>query len=190
MGYAGGNKPNPTYHDLGDHAETIKIDYDPSKITYQDLLAVFWTGHDPTHRSWSRQYASIIFVQNDEQKQLAEKSKALIEKDRGRTVHTEIITYTGFTLAEDYHQKHSLRQFPEFNEQLQRIYPDPAAYVASTAVARMNGYLGGEGSYENLLQEVDGYGLSPTGKDKLLKLVQRHRGETTCPVPATATPLL
>jgi len=190
VGYAGGTKPNPTYHELGDHTETIQIDYDPSKIAYKDLLTVFWTGHDPAHRSWSRQYASIIFVHNDEQKRLAEESLARIAKQLGHRVYTEIVPYTGFTFAEDYHQKHSLRQFPEYNEQFQRIYPHPSSYVASTAVARMNGYLGGEGSYDNLLREVEGLGLSLSGKEKLLKLVQRLKGIATCPVPSPVAPIL
>ncbi len=187
MGYAGGTKQNPTYRSLGDHTETVQIDYDPSRISYKELLRAFWTGHDPSYRSWSRQYASIIFVHNDEQLRLARESKAQIEQERGKTVHTEIINYNGFTLAEDYHQKHSLRQYPEFAEELMRIYPSFADYVASTAVARVNGYLGGDGSYDVLKKEADSLGLSPMRKEDLLRLVQRRRGGQTCSVPAAAS---
>jgi methionine-S-sulfoxide reductase len=183
VGYAGGTKQNPTYHSLGDHAETIQVDYDPGKISYEDLLRAFWTGHDPTYRSWSRQYASIIFAHNDGQRRQAEASKAEVGRERGRAVHTEIASYTGFTLAEDYHQKHSLRQFPAFEEELARIYPSFAEFVASTAVARVNGYLGGEGSYEALQREADDLGLSSERKEELLRLVQRHRGGRSCPAP-------
>ncbi len=187
VGYAGGTKPGPTYRNLGDHSETIQIDYDSSKITYQELLDAFWTGHDPTYKSWSRQYASIIFVHNDEQRRLAEESRARIAKERGSTIHTEIVPYSGFTLAENYHQKHALQQFPEFWKELQQIYPEPAAFVASTAVARVNGYLGGEGSYEDLVREADGLGLSSARKAELLKLVQRQKHKQTCPVPEKGT---
>jgi peptide-methionine (S)-S-oxide reductase len=183
VGYAGGRKPNPTYRDLGDHSETIQIDYDPTKITYQELLDVFWTSHDPTYRSWSRQYASLILVQNDEQRRLAEASRARIAKERGSPVATEIVPYTGFTLAENYHQKHSLKQFPEFEEELARVYARPADFVASTAVARVNGYLGGEGSYEALLREKDSLGLSPARTEELLRIAQRRRGRQACPLP-------
>jgi peptide-methionine (S)-S-oxide reductase len=183
VGYAGGTKHNPTYHDLGDHSETVQIDYDPSKITYQELLDAFWTGHDPTHRSWSRQYASFIFVHNEEQRRLAEISKARLAMDRGSTIYTEIVPYNGFTLAENYHQKHSLRQFPEFQDELKRIYTSPADFLASTAVARVNGYLGGEGSYEALLKEKDSLGLSSVRTEELLMLVRRHNGRQICPVP-------
>ena len=187
MGYAGGTKQSPTYHSLGDHAETVQIDYDPSRISYEELLRAFWTGHDPAYRSWSRQYASIIFVHNDEQLRLARGSKAQIEQQRGKAVHTEIINYSGFTLAEDYHQKHGLRQFPEFTEELMRTYPSFADYVASTAVARVNGYLGGEGSYDALKKEADILGLSPARKENLLRIVQRRSGNQTCSVPAAAS---
>ena len=183
VGYAGGTKKDPTYRDLGDHTETIQVDYDPAQITYQDLLASFWTGHDPTHRSWSRQYASIIFVHSGEQKRLAEETKARVAKERRSTVHTEIVPYSGFTLAENYHQKHSLQQFPAFLEELRRFYPVPADFVASTAVARVNGYLGGEGSYSVLLQEADSLGLSPARTGELRELVRRHRGREACPLP-------
>lgn len=188
VGYAGGTKQSPTYHSLGDHAETVQIDYDPSRISYEELLRAFWTGHDPTYRSWSRQYASIIFVHNDEQLRLARQSKAQIEQERGKAVHTEIINYSGFTLAEEYHQKHDLRQFPEYAEELMRIYPSFADYVASTAVARVNGYLGGEGSYDALKKEADSLGLSPARKQDLLRLVQRRGGSRqNCSVPAASS---
>jgi methionine-S-sulfoxide reductase len=183
VGYAGGKKQNPTYRSLGDHTETIQIDYDPSKISYCDLLRAFWTGHDPTYQSWSRQYASIIFVHNDEQRQEAEETRAEVEQGRGRKVQTEIDAYSGFTLAEDYQQKHSLRQFPAFYEELSRIYPSLNDFVASTAVARVNGYLGGEGSYEELQKEADSLGLSSARKEELLRLVERQRGRQACPIP-------
>ncbi len=176
VGYAGGTSQHPTYHNLGDHTETIQIDYDPSKITYGELLTAFWTGQDPTHRSWSRQYASIIFVHNEEQRRLAEASRARVAAERGSAVHTNIVPYNGFTLAENYHQKHSLQQFPEFQEELKRTYPSPEEFVASTAVARVNGYLGYEGSYAALLKEKDSLGLSTARTEELLRLVQRRKG--------------
>jgi methionine-S-sulfoxide reductase len=183
VGYAGGTKQDPTYRDLGDHTETVQIDYDPARITYEELLNVFWTGHDPMRRSWSRQYASIIFVHNEEQRKLAEETKARMTRDIRGTVHTEIVSYSGFTLAENYHQKHSLQQYPEFMEELNRTYPSPGEFVASTAAARLNGYLGGEGSYEALIQDLDGLGLSPARKQTLRELVQSRTPGQTCPLP-------
>ena len=174
---------HPTYRDLGDHTETVQVDYDPAVITYRELLDVFWTGHDPMRGSWSRQYASIIFYHTEEQRKLAEETKALMMRNLHGTVYTEIVPYSGFTFAENYHQKHSLQQYPEFMEELRRIYPSPGDFVASTAAARLNGYLGGEGSCEALIQDLDSLGLSPAGKQALTELVQRHTGGHACPLP-------
>jgi peptide-methionine (S)-S-oxide reductase len=166
---------------LGDHSETIQIDYDPERITYGELLDVFWKGHNPSYRSWSRQYAAIIFYQNEEQKRLAEKSKERIASDLRGTVFTEIVPYTGFTLAEDYHQKHSLQHYPEFMQELRRVYPSDQEVIDSTVAARLNGYLGGEGSYEALVQELDSLGLSPVRKETLREMVRRRTGSVACP---------
>jgi len=168
---------------MGDHTETVQLDYDPAKITYRELLDVFWTGHDPTRRNWYRQYASIIFFHTEEQQKQAEETKARVAKERRSPIHTEIVPYRGFTLAENYHQKHALQQFPEFEEELRNVYPSPREFVASTAVARVNGYLGGEGSFPALRKELDGLGLSPASQERLRELVQQHKGGEACPVP-------
>src|SRR5512139_3348159 len=110
VGYAGGSKADPTYHDLGDHAETLQIDYDPTRISYRDLLDIFWQSHTPTRRSWSRQYASIIFYQDEEQKRLAIETRDREEERRGTKIHTQILPYSRFHLAEAYHQKYHLQQ--------------------------------------------------------------------------------
>jgi len=183
VGYAAGTKKNPTYHDLGDHSETIEIDYDPARITYQQLLDVFWKSHTPAHRSWSSQYASIIFYHNVEQRRLAEESRERVASGLRGTLYTEIVPYTGFTLAEDYHQKHALRQYPEFMRDLRRVYPSNREFVDSTAAARLNGYLGGEGSYGALVQELDSLGISPDKKELLRDMVRRRTGSAACPVP-------
>src|SRR4051812_14157562 len=56
VGYTGGELPDPTYAKLGDHTETIQLDYDPARISYEELLQIFWTGHNPVKRVWGRQY--------------------------------------------------------------------------------------------------------------------------------------
>jgi len=183
VGYAGGTKENPTYRSLGDHSETIEIDYDPMKITYRALLDVFWRSHSPTSRSWSRQYASIIFYHNEEQKRLAEESRTMTASRLHGSVVTEIVSYTGFTLAEDYHQKHALQRYPAFMEEFHQAYPLERDFIGSTAVTHVNGYLGGEGTYEDLMKEIDRLGLSPARKEELKSIVGRHSESRTCPVP-------
>ncbi len=145
-------------------------------------MDVFWKSHNPSYRSWSPQYAAIIFYQNEEQKRLADESKARIASGLRLKVFTEIVPYTGFTLAEDYHQKHNLRHYPDFMQELRRFYHSNREVIDSTAAARLNGYLGGEGSYEALTGELESLGLSPVMKETLREIVRRRTGAVACPM--------
>ncbi len=112
-GYAGGQTANPTYeevsgHETG-HAEVIKIDFDPSKVTLAQLFDYFWNVHNPTQvggqgNDDGPQYRSIILYANDEQKAAAEASKARAAKVFRDPITTEIVPLTKFWPAEDYHQ--------------------------------------------------------------------------------------
>ena len=104
VGYSGGTKEDPTYYSLGDHSETIQIDYDPAQISYEELLIVFWESHHPEWPSLSRQYASVIFYHNDEQKKLALATREREEAIKG-VIHTVVLSFSRFYLAEAYHQK-------------------------------------------------------------------------------------
>ncbi len=176
VGYAGGTKANPTYHDLGDHSETIQIDYDPDQISYAELLDLFWDGHSPTSRPWSRQYASIIFYHDEEQKRLAEASLEREMARQGRPLFTEIVPFSQFTLAETYHQKFRLQQVPVLQQHVRTIFADDGQFINSTAAARVNGYAGGYGTLAALQAELDDLGLSPVAEEKLLELVSSRQG--------------
>jgi len=173
VGYAGGKKQNPTYRSMGDHTETIEIDFDPSRITYGDLLDVFFKSHNPTKQSWSVQYRSAVFYQDEDQKREVTEAKDRLEKQLDRKVRTDIEGYTGFTMAEDYHQKYILKNSSAFLGELQLIYPDPANLVSSTATARINGYLGGNGSRRQLQAELESLGLSERAQKRLLGIVRK-----------------
>ena len=114
-GYTGGQKANPTYEEVSaggtGHLEAVQITYNPDKITYQELLDVFWRQIDPTDAGGQfvdrgSQYRSAIFYHNDEQKRLAEISKAELEKSGlyEKPIVTEILKFSKFYMAEDYHQ--------------------------------------------------------------------------------------
>ena len=171
VGYAGGTTEGPTYQNLGDHSETIQIDYDPSQISYEELLAVFWDSHSPTVRPWSRQYASALFYHDEAQRRQAQASLDRQLAENGGRIFTEIQPYTGFTLAEDYHQKYRLRGAPELEAEFLAIYPNPGDFVNSTAAARVNGYLAGYGSSQALRAELEALGLSPAAQEALLERV-------------------
>lgn len=170
VGYAGGSKDNPTYYNLGDHTETVQIEYDPARISYRELLGIFWNSHNATRPSYSVQYKSIIFYHDEEQKQLALEAKAREEERLNAHIYTEIAPYSRFYLAEDYHQKYYLSSVPDLKDEMAAIYPDAADFVNSTAAARVNGYLGGNGDAETLHREIDSYGLSATAKQRLLAI--------------------
>lgn len=188
MGYAGGKKENPVYRSLGDHAETVQIDYDPAGISFSELLDIFWKSHSPTRQSWSRQYTSAIFYHNEEQKLLAEESRSAEEKRRNSRIYTQILPYTGFYLAEDYHQKYRLRQHPDLMREFREMYPDISGIVNSTAAARVNGYLDGYGTAGDLRKFLNLLGLSQEGRRSLLDSVSPAIS-AGCPIePASISP--
>ena len=171
VGYAGGEKINPTYHDLGNHSETIQIDYDPEKITYPQLLQIFWDNHNCKLKSFSRQYMSIIFFHNLKQQELATQSMQEQEKKLDTKLVTEILPLTQFYRAEDYHQKYKLQLREDISGELKKMYPNFQDFVDSTAVARINGFIGGHGTSEQLKKEISTYGLTEASEKYLLNLV-------------------
>lgn len=172
VGYAGGKQLNPTYHDLGDHTETLQLDYDPDRISYDELLDVFWSGHDPTAAPWSVQYKAVVFVHDEAQREAATRSLRALERRLGRPIRTQVLPYRNFTLAEDYHQKYSLRHHADLLQALAAAYGEGralnAALVASTAAARLNGYAARQGSSAALERELPSLGISPESGARLL----------------------
>lgn len=114
-GYAGGNVANPSYEDVctgnTNHAEVVKIVFDPRVISYEKLLEIFWNVHDPTQlnrqgNDVGTQYRSIIFYLSEEQKKLAEQSKQKYEASAEVKFTTLIEPLKDFYKAEDYHQQY------------------------------------------------------------------------------------
>src|SRR5688572_6781404 len=117
-GYIGGHKANPTYDEVSGgrtgHTEAVEIVYDPSKVSYQKLLEVFWHNVDPLTKDaqfcyHGDQYRTGIFVHDAAQKRLAEASKAQVQGRFKEPVVTEIVDATKFYPAEDYHQDYYVK---------------------------------------------------------------------------------
>jgi len=178
VGYAGGTTPNPAYYNLRDHTETIRIDYDPTLITYHELLDVFWNAHNPAIPA-STQYRSIIFYHNDEQRAMAISTKAHREALIGKTLYTEIVPASDFYLAEMYHQKHQLRKHPDILDTLRAIYPDEHDLIASTSAARVNGYFGRDVTLAGLQAELEGLRLANSPNDELRDIAPYLSGRET-----------
>jgi peptide-methionine (S)-S-oxide reductase len=117
VGYTGGHTQNPTYREVcGDgtgHAEAVEVDFDPAKVSYNDLLKVFWENHDPTQVNrqgpdWGSQYRTAIFFHSPEQQKQALASKEALEKAHrySKPIATQIVPAVEFFPAEDYHQQY------------------------------------------------------------------------------------
>jgi peptide-methionine (S)-S-oxide reductase len=168
VGYAGGSKPTPTYHDLGDHSETLQIEFDPEHISFEELLSLFWKAHDPTWPAQSRQYRAALFYHGEEQRRLALESREREQARHGRAICTDVLPVPDFYRAEDYHQKYYLRQDRILMGVFRIIYPEARDFTDSTAAARVNGYLAGYGSRTALQHDLDMLGLSHGGRKRLL----------------------
>jgi len=117
VGYAGGHTENPTYKQVctgqTGHAEVVEVEYDASKVSYDQLLDVFWSSHDPTQLNrqgpdFGTQYRSVIFYHDEEQKAEAEASKARLDSSGTfrRPIATQVVPAVPFYRAEEYHQRY------------------------------------------------------------------------------------
>lgn len=117
VGYAGGTMANPTYHDVctdrTGHAEVVQVEYDPEKVSYEELLDVFWKSHDPTTLNRQgpdigSQYRSVIFTHDEDQAAaaVASKQREQASGNHPRPIVTEIVPAAPFHRAEEYHQQY------------------------------------------------------------------------------------
>ena len=117
VGYIGGQLQNPTYEevctDKTGHAEAVEVEYDPDEISFEELLDVFWSNHNPTTLNRQgpdigNQYRSAVFYHDKKQKEIAEKSKQILEKSGkfNDPIVTEIVPAPTFYKAEEYHQQY------------------------------------------------------------------------------------
>ena len=112
VGYTGGHSTDPTYRDVcghqTGHAEAVEVEFDPAQVSYEDLLGVFWSMHNPTapNRGSGSQYRSAIFVLDEEQERLAKASQEAAQSRFAAPIVTEVTPAPEFWEAEDYHQQY------------------------------------------------------------------------------------
>lgn len=134
-GYAGGHSRNPTYHSIGTgstgHAEAVAVYYNPEVVSFQTLVDVFFGSQDPTtvngqHPDYGTQYRSIAFYQNAKEKEIIEHTIEKLNKEvyNGK-IATEVVKFTKFYKAEEYHQNY------------ERLHPDNP-YVQKVSIPRLN----------------------------------------------------
>jgi methionine-S-sulfoxide reductase len=160
VGYAGGTTPSPTYHSIGDHAEAIDIDFDPAVLSFAELVDVFYRSHNPCRDGFSTQYRSAVFPRTKAQREAAEETATRVGEAAGKPVKTGIEDFTGFTLAEDYHQKYRLRRIDKTLADFEERFPTTEAFLGSVAVTRANAFAGGYGRTDQRRDEISRMGLS------------------------------
>ncbi|KAM7358119.1 methionine sulfoxide reductase A isoform 3-T3 [Cochliomyia hominivorax] len=176
VGYAGGTKDQPTYRNMGDHTEVLEIDYDPEVISYKELLDLFWNNHEyGLCTVIKRQYMSLILYHDEEQKQIAEQSRAEEQIKRApEVIRTEIAPKTNFYPAEDYHQKYRLQGHRDLCETLSL---NSSLLQTSYVATKLNGYLAGVGGIEQFKREVEQMGLTPTQRDYCNYYIEKNEGQ-------------
>jgi peptide-methionine (S)-S-oxide reductase len=175
VGYAGGTTEAPSYDAIGDHAEAIQIDFDPSLVTYGELLEVFWANHAADVGPYAAQYRPIVLYHTEEQRAAAEAFVARAAAERGARPAAPVAPVGVFTRAEDDHQKHRLQSTPRLADVVAELvarFGSFDAAVDSTVAARLNGYASSWAPRERLEQEIDAYGLSDGARAAVLMTVR------------------
>jgi peptide-methionine (S)-S-oxide reductase len=174
VGYAGGTTPEPTYARIGDHIETVRVAFDPTRRAYTDLLDVFWEWCDPMRAPFKRQYQTALFPRTDAQEAAVRESIEAVRASAGGEMAVEVIGGATFTRAEDYHQKYKLRHEDVVAQALQALYPDDDSFVDSPAAALANGYAGGYRDPARLDEDLAQLGLSGPAAAALRRVAERR----------------
>jgi len=142
VGYAGGDSPDPTYRDLGDHTEVVQVDYRPDERPYAELLDLVFRSHDPFSQTAKRQYQYIVFTASEVQREAL--SSYLRERGFDREdVETRLERLSAFSPAESYHQKYSLTPKRWAMDAFEAAGYDDEDVRESPAAAKLNGAIGG-----------------------------------------------
>ena len=142
VGYAGGTKLNPTYHDLGDQTEVFQVDYDVDELSYADLLAVVFDNHDPNRQTRKRQYQNIVFADSPAQRETLETNLEANGLDAD-SIETRVERLTRFYPAESYHQKYNLKANQSLLEPFEEADYTDEELRESPAAAKLNGAAAG-----------------------------------------------
>ena len=154
--------------------ETIQMDFDPSEVSYEELLKIFFYNHSPEYNIAVRQYASAVFYHDEVQRQQAEAALQREEAAQGCELYTQILPYEKLYLAENYHQKYYQQMIDLLKNDLRKNYASFRELVDSTAAARINSYVKGQGSLKQLMQEIEDFGLSDKGRKRLIEIVDSY----------------
>ncbi|WP_050180138.1 peptide-methionine (S)-S-oxide reductase MsrA [Domibacillus robiginosus] len=176
-GFAGGTTEHPTYRQMGDHTETIQIEFDPDVLSFEEILSVFWRSHTSTNRTHygERQYMSLLFYHNEEQRETIERVKQELESERNEPIETEIQPFSSFTPAEERHQKYHVKRFKRAADELSSSFDTPDSFTNSTLIARLNGFVKEYTTLSRIEEEIHLWDLSDSYKEELTAFIRRIR---------------
>ena len=173
VGYAGGTTAAPTYDAIGDHIETVWVEYDATRVDYTDLLLLFWASHDPTRAPFKRQYQPALFPQTNSQAEQARASRTAREREEG-TLTTEVIEEASFHRAEPYHQNYKLRRHAVLCDAVRQMYPTEEAFIDAPSATLVNGYVGGHRAPRHLDDDLPQLSLPKEAAQTLRTLAARR----------------
>ncbi|GGD97185.1 peptide-methionine (S)-S-oxide reductase MsrA [Paenibacillus nasutitermitis] len=176
-GYAGGTSVDPVYRHMGDHTETVRIDFNPAIIAFEDILDLFWDSHNPANINDYKgtQYKSLLLYDDGEQEEAIRQVLAK-RKEQGKSEpDTEVAPLSAFYPAEDKHQKYYLKRYSHAIEKLSLLYPSPEDRVHSTLAARLNGLAKGYTSLERIIEELPQWPIDPETRERMTGLIRQIR---------------
>ena len=159
------------------------MDFDPSVISYAQLVDLALASHDPRWKAHKAQYASLVLAHDEQQLAVAQERTAHVSAALGVPLATRVEPLKQFWLAEDYHQKYYLRNDRSLSADFKAMFDgDEVAFRDSTAAARVNGYVAGSGDRAQLAREIAFLGLSEPGRNRLITRVGDSASEVGCSV--------
>jgi peptide-methionine (S)-S-oxide reductase len=144
---------------LGGHTEALQVDFDPQQLSFEDVINLVWSSHNPIGVVRRSQYKSAIWYEDDQQKAIIESTMEPLVQRFDQQLTTEVLPLETFYNAEDYHQKYSLQHHKSVMDSFSRMYPQFCDFNDSTAAARLNGFAAGYGSQAMFESEKSLYGI-------------------------------
>jgi methionine-S-sulfoxide reductase len=175
-GFTGGQKLNPTYHNLDDHTEAVEVDFDPQQISYAQLLKVYFAAGAGETPPYSRQYRSAVFYHSEAQRAAAQAALDQENQHRQRQLYVDIEPAGVFYRAEDYHHKYHLRQDRRLGQEVRKLFSSEQAFEDSTLAARLNALAAG---YKLDAQQIKALPLdllSPVARERFDDLERQASG--------------
>ncbi|MZQ86581.1 peptide methionine sulfoxide reductase [Paenibacillus sp. 5J-6] len=175
VGFAGGTTENPTYRQMGDHSETVEMDFDPSIVSLETILHVFWSNHNPVNINdyKGRQYRSLVLYRNPIQMDIIHKVMADREVQGNGRPDTEVAPLIHFYLAEDRHQKYYLKRYPDALDKLKPLFPTDEELTNATLAARLNGLAKGYTNMDKIIHEIRTWLISSEEQEEIIRLIRR-----------------